>query len=37
MLSGKTIIQGYNTQIAVDSANQVIVATSLSNMAGDRA
>ena len=35
MLSGKAIIQGYNTQIAVDSTNQVIVATSLSNQAGD--
>ena len=35
MLSGKTIIQGYNTQIAVDSANQVIVATTFSNQAGD--
>src|SRR5690625_4434441 len=35
MLSGKTIIQGFNTQIAVDSANQIIVATTLSNRAGD--
>lgn len=35
MLSGKTIIQGFNTQIAVDSEHQIIVATSLSNQAGD--
>lgn len=35
MLSGKTIIQGYNTQIAVDAANQVILATSLTNQAAD--
>ena len=35
MLSGKNIIQGFNTQIAVDSANQIIVATTLSNQAAD--
>jgi len=35
MLSGKSIIQGFNTQIAVDSAHQIILATTLSNQAAD--
>jgi len=35
MLSGKSIVQGFNTQIAVDDAHQIIVATTLSNQAGD--
>lgn len=35
MLNGKSIIQGFNTQIAVDSAHQIILATSLSNQAAD--
>ena len=35
MLRGKTVVQGYNTQIAVDSEHQVIVATDLTNQAAD--
>src|SRR5699024_1737671 len=35
MLSNGNIIQGFNTQIAVDSANQIILATTLSNQAAD--
>lgn len=35
MLSGKAIVQGYNVQIAVDAANQIILATTLTNQAAD--
>ena len=35
MLSGKAVVQGYNTQIAVDGEHQVIVATDLTNQAAD--
>lgn len=35
MMNGKTTIQGWNTQIAVDSENQIIVATELSNQSAD--
>lgn len=35
MLSGKRVMQAYNAQIAVDGAQQVIVAASLTNQAAD--
>lgn len=35
MMSGTAIVQGYNTQIAVDSEHQVIIATDVTNQAAD--
>lgn len=35
MVNGKTIIQGWNTQIAVDSEHQIITATDVSNQSAD--